>query len=188
METFISEKVANDSDVINFRIISIELLAPNVSKYQRSNIRSRKYLVTFEITLTADESVETHNQLTNVLSQIDNFEPDSLVIVSRKSITEESEFIDKSGNLTFDFSLSGLRLDALDTKTQELSNYLVSNITEINSSLQLLESSDIHSISSTVNELQQKIDKLELEDVPYLKKDRIKIKLKKHLLIYLYIR
>ena len=105
METFISEQVANDScvDVINFRKISIELLAPNVSKYQRSNIRSRKYLVIFEITLSADESVETHNQLTNVLSQIENFEPDSLVIVSQKSITEESEFIDKSGIQKLDF-------------------------------------------------------------------------------------
>ena len=95
LEAVLSEQVANDPDVINFKIISIELLSPNVRRYRRSE-EVLEYLVTFEVTLTADENVEINNQLTKVLSQIDNFEPDSLVIVSEQSTSEDSKFIDKS--------------------------------------------------------------------------------------------
>ena len=95
LEAVLSEQVANDPDVINFKIISIELLSPNVRRYRRSE-EVLEYLVTFEVTLTADENVEINNQLTKVLSQIDNFEPDSLVIVSQQSTSEDSKFIDKS--------------------------------------------------------------------------------------------
>ena len=73
-------------------------------------------------------------------------------------------------------NFSGLRLDALDTKVDAISNDLTSNLTEINTSLELLASQTNVSVSSDVTQLEQKVDSLESEQLPALKKDRIEMK------------
>ena len=73
------------------------------------------------------------------------------------------------------FCNSDFRFDALDTKIGAVGNDLASNVTEINTKLELLESQMNVSVSSDVQKLQQKLDELESEQIPALKKDRIEI-------------
>ena len=69
-------------------------------------------------------------------------------------------------------STLGLRFEELDTKVDDISNHLASNLTEILTSLDILESK-IN--SSDVSHIQQRVDKIENEGLPALQKDRIKI-------------
>ena len=55
-----------------------------------------------------------------------------------------------------------------------MSNDLASNLIEINESMDLLESQTNVTASSNVTKLQEKVDKLETEQLPSLKKDRTK--------------
>ena len=67
-------------------------------------------------------------------------------------------------------STLGLRFEELDTKVDDISNHLASNLTEIFTSLDILEA---RMNSSDVSHIQQRLDKIETEGLPALKKDRI---------------
>ena len=123
-------------------------MTPVASRFQRSDYTD--YLVTFKISLTVAEDVEPSEQLSGVLSKIENIKPDSLEIIEQQAYNEEA-----------------LQLDALDTKVGEISNYLASNLTEITASLEMLEEK---MNSSDATYLQQRLDKLESEDLPELRK------------------
>ena len=93
----------------------------------------------------------------------------------------------KTVSLTWNFCKlyenSGLRIDALDKKIDAISGYLASNLTEINNSLELFGSqTNVTEISSYIAQLHKKIDRLEVEDLPFLKQDRIKLDLLKILM------
>ena len=61
----------------------------------------------------------------------------------------------------------GLRLNALDTKVDKLSSHLASNLTELTASLENLEAKINNSDATHV---QQRVDKLENESLPELKR------------------
>ena len=65
-----------------------------------------------------------------------------------------------------------LRFDELDTAIENITNDLASNLTDINTSLQLLESQKnlTETVTSNIAELQQKFEKLEAEDLPAMQK------------------
>ena len=65
-----------------------------------------------------------------------------------------------------------LRFDELDTAIENITNDLASNLTDINTSLELLESQKnlTETVTSSVAELQQKFEKLEAEDLPAMRK------------------
>ena len=71
---------------------------------------------------------------------------------------------------------SDLRFDALDTKIGVISDDLASNVTQINTNLEQLESKLNVSVSPDVEKFQQKLDEFESEQIPALKKDRIEIR------------
>ena len=60
-----------------------------------------------------------------------------------------------------------MRLDALDTKVDEISSHLTSNLTELATSLNTLESK-INSSDATL--VKERVDKLESDELPELKK------------------
>ena len=60
-----------------------------------------------------------------------------------------------------------MRLNALDFKVDQLSSHLVSKLTEFTASLENLETK-IYNLDAT--HIQQKIDKVEKEDLPELKR------------------
>ena len=79
----ISEQVAMDSSVISFDVISIQ---------SEKSQRFWEYLVTFEITFRAAEDVTTHEYLSSLFSQIESFEPNSVIIIDQQSHSEDSKF------------------------------------------------------------------------------------------------
>ena len=79
---------------------------------------------------------------------------------------------------------SDLRFDSLDTKIDAISNDLASNLTEINTSLELLEAQSDEVLSSEVTKLQRKFDELESVELPALRKERIEIQFQFSSLIF----
>ena len=57
-----------------------------------------------------------------------------------------------------------------------ISDDLASNVTQINTNLEQLESKLNVSVSPDVEKFQQKLDEFESEQIPALKKDRIEIR------------
>ena len=79
--------------------------------------------------------------------------------------------------LQITIQIPDVQFDALDTKIDAISNDLASNLTEINTSLEFLESQTNVTVTADVSKLEQKVDNLETEQLPTLIKDRIEIKL-----------
>ena len=78
--------------------------------------------------------------------------------------------------LQITIQIPDVQFDALDSKIDAVSNDLASNLTEINTSLEFLESQTNMTVTADVSKLEQKFDDLETEQLPALKKDRIEIK------------
>ena len=89
----ILEQVPIDSVVVNFEIISVELLSPKLSRFRRSSEIS-DYLVTFEISLTVQEGVEVVEELGEIFGRIKDFKPGSLLVTDQQSYSGEGEFTD----------------------------------------------------------------------------------------------
>ena len=85
------DQVPIDSRVTNFRVMSIQLLSENVIRSRRSQ-DFLEYLVTFEISLSATEGVDIVEELSNIISKIDGFKPDSVLVTDQTSFSEEGEF------------------------------------------------------------------------------------------------
>ena len=86
------DQVPVDSRVTNFRIMSIQLLSENVVRSRRSQ-DFLEYLVTFEISLSATEGVDIVEELIDIISKIDGFKPDSVLVTDQTSFSEEGKFI-----------------------------------------------------------------------------------------------
>ena len=71
-----------DSNVIDFKIYSIELL----STYRSV---SQDLLVTFEVSLTPSEDVDMIEKLSQIFSQIEYYQMDSIVVIDQYSYTKE---------------------------------------------------------------------------------------------------
>ena len=95
------EQVAIDSGVVNFEIVSIEVLSPATSRFRRST--KIDYLVTFAISFEAAQDIETSEHLGEILSEIENFKPGSLEVTHQETITKNGEFQNHSGKLTIHF-------------------------------------------------------------------------------------
>ena len=78
------------SDVIKFKIKSVEPL--NKPNHRRSAEFS-EYLVTFEISLEADKDLEVEDRLSNILSQIEDFEPESITVTDQKIHSEDGKLL-----------------------------------------------------------------------------------------------
>ena len=91
LETEIIKQVPIENDVVNFKIISIEQVSPVVSRFQRSNGDSH-YLVTFEITLKNAKNVDTNEQLSGILNNIEDIKPDSFEIIDQQAYNETGKF------------------------------------------------------------------------------------------------
>ena len=65
-----------------------------------------------------------------------------------------------------------MRLDGLETILDAVSNDMTSSMMDIDNKLES-QSVKIKELGSNMTKLHQKINKLELEDIPFLKKDRI---------------
>ena len=87
----ILEQVPIDSVVVNFEIISVELLSQKLSRFRRSSEIS-DYLVTFEISLTVGEGFEVIEELSKIFGKIENFKPGSLLVTDQQSFSGEGEF------------------------------------------------------------------------------------------------
>ena len=68
-----------------------------------------------------------------------------------------------------------MRLDGLERKLDAVTDNMTSNMMEFDDRLET-QSVTIKELGSNLTELHQKIDKLELEDLPFLKKGRIEYK------------
>ena len=66
-----------------------------------------------------------------------------------------------------------MRFDELGTKINQMSGHLASNVTYLNESLELLDSRTNKTISDNFSKLNQKVDNLEENELPALKKVRI---------------
>ena len=75
--TEISEQVLADSDVIDFKVVSTELL-------------SQEFLVTFEVSLTASEDVV--EKLSEIFSKIEFYKLDSVVVTEQYTDSEDGKF------------------------------------------------------------------------------------------------
>lgn len=72
---------------------------------------------------------------------------------------------------------SDLRFDSLEKQIDAISSDLASNLTEINTNLELLESQSDVAVSSDITELKQKFNELESVELPKLRKERIEMKI-----------
>ena len=167
-ETTISEQVLANSDVIEFEVYSTEL----VSSYRSI---PQEVLVTFEVSLTASEDTNIVEKLSEIFAKIDHFQPDSIVVTDQSSYSEDGKFSKLSVRISI--QNSDVRFDALDTKVDAISNDLASNLTEINTSLEFLESQTNVTVTADVSKLEQKFDELESKQLPALKKDRIEYRI-----------
>ena len=86
--------------------------------------------------------------------------------------TGQPRYFSEIGPLRYNLCTSGVRLDGLETKLDAVSDNMTSSMIDIDDRLES-QSVAIEQVSSNLTELSQKIDKLELEDLPFLKKDRI---------------
>ena len=86
------EQVPIESGVVNFEIISIELVSQAVTRFQRSESFSY-YLVTFEISLEVAEGVETSEQVSEIFSKIENLKPGSIEVTDKQMTNEEGEVL-----------------------------------------------------------------------------------------------
>ena len=86
------DQVPIDSRVTNFRVMSIQLLSKNVIRSRRSQ-DFLEYLVTFEISLSASEGLDVVEELIDIISKIDGFKPDSVLVTDQTSFSEEGKFI-----------------------------------------------------------------------------------------------
>ena len=86
------DQVPVDSRVTNFRVMSIQLLSKNVIRSRRSQ-DFLEYLVTFEISLSASEGLDVVEELIDIISKIDGFKPDSVLVTDQTSFSEEGKFI-----------------------------------------------------------------------------------------------
>ena len=86
------EQVPIESGVVNFEIISIELVSQAVTRFQRSESFSY-YLVTFEISLEVAEGVETSEQVSEIFSKIENLKPGSIEVTDKQMTNEAGEVL-----------------------------------------------------------------------------------------------
>ena len=84
------EQVPMESGVVNFEIVSIDVLLPAMSRFRRSEMSD--YLVTFEVSLEVDQDVETSDQLCEIFSKIENFKPGSLEVTDQQLVNKDGEF------------------------------------------------------------------------------------------------
>ena len=84
------EQVPIDSGVVNFEIVSIEVLSPATSRFRRST--KIDYLVTFAISLEAAEDIDTSEHLGEIFSKIENFKPGSLEVTRQETVNKNGEF------------------------------------------------------------------------------------------------
>ena len=91
LETEIIKQVPIENDVVNFKIISIEQVSPVVSRFQRSNGQT-DYLVIFEITLKNAENLDTNEQLSGILNNIEDIKPNSFEIIDQQAYNETGKF------------------------------------------------------------------------------------------------
>ena len=66
-----------------------------------------------------------------------------------------------------------MRFDDLGTKINHISDHLATNVTYLNESLELLESRTNKTINDNFSRLDQKVENLEENELPALKKARI---------------
>ena len=64
-------------------------------------------MVTFEISLEADDDLEVEDRLSNILRQIEDFEPESITVTDQKIHSED-------GKLLFDFDSRNLNIKIID--------------------------------------------------------------------------
>lgn len=86
------EQVPIESGVVNFEIISIELVSQAVTRFQRSESFSY-YLVTFEIAFEVAEGIETSEQVGEIFSKIENLKPGSIEVTDKQMTNEEGEVL-----------------------------------------------------------------------------------------------
>ena len=71
----------------------MELL--NKQNYRRSAEFS-EYLVTFEISLKADEDFEVEERLRHIFSEIEHFEPETITVTSQETHNEDGNLLTRS--------------------------------------------------------------------------------------------
>ena len=50
------------------------------------------FLVAFEVSITASEDIDIVEKLSDVVSKVENFQPDSIVVTDQNNYTEEGKF------------------------------------------------------------------------------------------------
>ena len=74
------EQVLIDSDVIDFEVFTTEA---------QSSYRAPEFLVTFEVSLASSVDIDTVEKLSGVLSKIEYFKLDSIVVTDQYNYSEE---------------------------------------------------------------------------------------------------
>lgn len=77
------KQVPIESGVVNFEIISIDLLSSAGARRRRSESFSN-YLVTFEISLEVTKDIETEEHLGEIFSKIQYLKPGSLEVTDQQ--------------------------------------------------------------------------------------------------------